>query len=221
MEKQRRRNAELEQELKLLAQEERARAKEFEEQLSAHQNDQQLLAEERQRSKGLEEQLASRQNDQQSLAQARTRSKELEQQLAASRQLPPVQQPTNSPAAANDSPNATPVHRPPDEMTKPQPTVRRTGPRPLPKLTQPMPRLSLRASDLTYNPAGYWQVTATLISNTARALDARVQCSFVSAGRPVGDAEFGPTSVAQISTDLIGPPTTAPVDSTTCHLVGQ
>ena len=46
MEKQRRRNAELEQELKLLAQEERARAKEFEE-LSAHQNDQQSLAQAR------------------------------------------------------------------------------------------------------------------------------------------------------------------------------
>ena len=63
-----------------------------------------------------------------------------------------------------------------------------------------------------------------LISNTSRALDARVECSFVSAGRPVGAAEFGPTSVApgeQIRADLIGPPTTAHVDSTTCHLVGQ
>jgi hypothetical protein len=305
MEKQRRRNAELEQELKLLAQEERARAKEFEEQLSARRNAQQVPAEERQSSKELEQQLAARQSEQntlakerarseeleqqlaarqseqntlakerarseelaqqlaarqeeqQSLAQARARIKELEQQLAASRQQPPVQQPTPSPAAVNNSRDATPVYRPPDEMTKPQPpvqqptpgpaavnnsrdatpvyrppdemtkpqpTVRRTGPRPLPKVTQPMPRLSLQANDLTYNPAGYWQVTATLISNTARALDARVQCSFVSAGRPVGDAEFGPTSVApgeQISADLIGPPTTARVDTTTCHLVGQ
>jgi hypothetical protein len=83
MEKQRRRNAELEQELKLLAQEERARAKEFEEQLSARQNDQQLLAEERQRSKGLEEQLAARQNAQQLLAGERQRSKGLEEQLAS------------------------------------------------------------------------------------------------------------------------------------------
>jgi hypothetical protein len=67
MEKQRRRNAELEQELKLLVQEERARAKEFEE------------------------------------------------QLAARRRLPPVQQPTTSPAAAIDSTNATPVYRPPEK----------------------------------------------------------------------------------------------------------
>jgi hypothetical protein len=203
---------------------ERARTKELEEQLSARQNDQQLLVEERQRSKELEEKLATRQKDQQSLAQARGRIKELEQQLTAREQPPPVRQPTTSPTATHDSRNATPVYRPPDEMTKPQATVRRTGPKPLPEVTQPMPRLSLQASDLTYNPAGYWQVTATLNSNTSRPLDARIQCSFVSAGRQVGNAEFGPTSVApgeQISADLIGPPTTAHVDSTTCHLLGQ
>ncbi len=202
----------------------RARVKELEQQLAARQNDQQSLEQARARIKELEQQLAARQNDQQSLEQARARVKELEQQVAARQQPPPVRQPTTSPAAANDSRNAASVYRPPDEMTKPQPTVRRTGPRPLPEATQPMPRLSLQASDLTYNPAGYWQVTATLISNTSRALDARVQCSFVSAGRPVGAAEFGPTSVApgeQIRADLIGPPTTAHVDSTTCHLVGQ
>ena len=72
MEKQRRRNAELEQkfeqELKLLAQEERARAKEFEEQLAARR-----------------------------------------------RQPPAVEQPTTSRAAAIDSPNATPVYRPPEK----------------------------------------------------------------------------------------------------------
>jgi hypothetical protein len=109
-------------------------------------------------------------------------------------------------------------------MTKPQATVRRTGPKALPEVTQSKPRLSLQASDLTYNPAGYWQVTATLNSNTSRPIDARIQCLFVSAGRQVGNAEFGPTSVApgeQISADLIGPPTTAHVDSTTCQLLGQ
>jgi len=203
---------------------ERARTKELEEQLSARQNDQQLLVEERQRSKKLEEELATRQKDQQSLAQARGRIKELEQQLAAREQPPPVRQPTTSPAATHDSRNATPVYRPPDEMTKPQATVRRTGPKALPEFTQSKPRLSLRASDLTYNPAGYWQVTATLNSNTSRPIDARIQCLFVSAGRQVGNAEFGPTSVApgeQISADLIGPPTTAHVDSTTCQLLGQ
>jgi chemotaxis protein histidine kinase CheA len=226
---------------RLLA-EERQRSKELEEKLAMRQNDQQLLAEERQRSKELEEKLATRQKDQQSLAQARARIKELEQQVTAREQPPPVRQPTTSPAATTreqpppvrqpaaspaatqDSRNTTLVYRPPDEMPKPQPTVRRTGPKPLPEVTQPMPRLSLQASDLTYNPAGYWQVTATLNSNTSRALDARIQCSFVSAGRQVGNAEFGPTSVApgeQISADLIGPPTTAHVDSTTCHLLGQ
>jgi hypothetical protein len=215
-----------------LLENERRRTAELEQKLAIRERDGQLLAQERartkeleeQRSKELEEQLAARQTDQQSLAQARARINELEQQLAASRQLPPVQEPTTSPAAAKDSRNAAPVYRPPDEMTKPQPTVRRTGPRPLPKVTQAMPRLSLQASDLTYNPAGYWQVTATLISNTSRALDVRIQCSFLSAGRSVGEAESGPTPVApgeQVSTDLIGPPTTAHVDSTTCHLVGQ
>jgi len=203
---------------------ERARTRELEERLSARQNDQRLLAEERQRSKELEEKLATRQKDQQSLAQARARIKELEQQVTAREQPPPVRQPTTSPAATQDSRNTTLVYRQPDEMPKPQPTVRRTGPKPLPEVTQPMPLLSLQASDLTYNPAGYWQVTATLNSNTSRALDALIQCSFVSAGRQVGNAEFGPTSVApgeQISADLIGPPTTAHVDSTTCHLLGQ
>ena len=65
-------------------------------------------------------------------------------------------------------------------------------------------------------------VTVTLTSNT-RALDARSRV-FLSAERSVGEASFGPTAVApgeQISADLIGPPTTAYVVSTTCRLVGQ
>ena len=81
-----------------------------------------------------------------------------------------------------------------------------------------------RPSDLTYNAARYWQVTITLTSNTPRTLDTQVQCSFLNAGRSVGEAYFGPTAVApgeQIVTDLIGPPTTAYVDSTTCRIVGQ
>jgi hypothetical protein len=226
--KERRRSKELEQELatrqndhQLLAQE-RERSKGLEQQLAARQNDQESLAQERERSKGLEQQLAARQIDQQLLAQERDRIKELEQQLAASRQLPPVQpmQPMTDP----DPRNATPTYRPPEGMIKPQPTVRRTGPRPLPKVTLPMPRFSLQASDLTYNPARYWQVTVTLTSNTSRTLDAQVHCSFLSAERSVGEASFGPTAVApgeQISTDLIGPPMAVYVDSTTCRLVGQ
>jgi hypothetical protein len=228
---ERSRSVELEQKLATremdshLLEQERARTKDLKEQLATRRNDEQLLAEERQRSKDLERQLAAHQDDQQSLAQARARVKELEQQLAAIRPLPPVPSPTTSPTAANDSRNPTSIYRPPpDEMTKPQPSVRRTGPRPLPAATQPMPRLSLQASDLTYNPAGYWQVTATLISNTSRGLDVRVRCSFESGGQSAGEAELGPTSVMpgeKVSADLIGPPTTVHVDSATCRLTGQ
>ena len=138
--------------------------------------------------------------------------------------LPPAP-PMSDPDAAYDPNRATSAYRPPEGlMPKPQPTVRRTGPRPVPSFSQPMPNFSLQAHDLTYNRARYWQVTVTLTSNVNRTLDAQVQCSFLNAGRSVGDAYFGPTAVApgeQIVTDLIGPPTTAYVDSTTCRLVGQ
>ena len=138
--------------------------------------------------------------------------------------LPPAP-PMPNPDAAYDPNRATTAYQPPDgQMPRPQPTVRRTGPRPLPTFNQPMPNFTLQASDLTYNRARYWQVTVTLTSNVNRTLDAQVQCSFLNAGRSVGDAYFGPTAVApgeQIVTDLIGPPTTAYVDSTTCRLVGQ
>ena len=177
------------------------------------------LQTERGRSRELEQELATHQNDQQLLAQERERIKELEQLLAESQQPPPAQ-PTTDP----DPHSATPTLRPSKGIIKPQPIVRRTGPRPLPNITQPMPRFSLQASDLTYNPAGYWQVTVTLTSNTPRTLDTQVQCSFLSTGRSVGEGSFGPTAVApgeQISTDLIGPPMTAHVDSTICGLVEQ
>ncbi len=138
--------------------------------------------------------------------------------------LPPAP-PSRDPDAAYDPRRATSAYQPPDGlMPKPQPTVRRSGPRPVPTYNQPMPNFSLQASDLTYNRARYWQVTVTLTSNVGRTLDAQIQCSFLNAGRSVGEAYFGPTAVApgeQIITDLIGPPTTAYVDSTTCRLVGQ
>jgi hypothetical protein len=138
--------------------------------------------------------------------------------------LPPAP-PTTDPDAAYDPRRATTAYQPPDgQAPRPQPTVRRTGPRPLPNFSQPMPLFSLQASDLTYNPARYWQVTVTLTSNTPRTLDAQVKCSFLNAGRSVGEAYFGPTAVAageQIVTDLIGPPTTVYVDSTTCRMVNQ
>jgi hypothetical protein len=137
--------------------------------------------------------------------------------------LPPP--PPMNPDAAYDPNRATTAYQPPDgQMPRPQPTVRRTGPRPLPTFSQPMPNFTLQATDLTYNRARYWQVTMTLTSNVGRTLDAQVQCTFLNAGRSVGEAYFGPTAVAageQIVTDMIGPPTTVYVDSTTCRLVGQ
>jgi hypothetical protein len=138
--------------------------------------------------------------------------------------LPPPP-PMNNPDAAYDPNRATTAYQPPEgQMPKPQPMVRRTGPRPLPTFSQPMPNFSLQATDLTYNRARYWQVTMTLTSNVPRTLDAQVQCTFLNGGRSVGEAYFGPTAVAageQIVTDMIGPPTTVYVDSTTCRLVGQ
>jgi hypothetical protein len=59
-------------------------------------------------------------------------------------------------------------------------------------------------------------------SNTPRALDTQVQCSFLNAGRSVGEAYLGPVMMAageQISTELVGPPTTTFVDSTNCRVV--
>ena len=227
----------------LLAQE-RERSKGLEQQLAARQNDQQLLAQERERSKGLEQQLTARQNDQQLLAQERERIKGLEQQLAArqneqqlaahqneqqllaqererNRGPQQLQQQQQQQLAALQPRQELPAQ---PEGVKPQPTVRRTGPRPLPNVTQPMPPFTLQASDLTHNPARYWQVTVTLTSNTSRTLDAQIRCSFLNAERSVAEASFGPTTVApgeQISADLIGPPITAYVVSTTCRLVGQ
>jgi len=138
--------------------------------------------------------------------------------------LPPAP-PTSDPDAAYDPRRATTAYQPPDgQMPRPAPMVRRSGPRPVPNFSQPMPNFTLQASDLTYNRARYWQVTVTLTSNVGRTLDAQIQCSFLNAGRSVGEAYFGPTAVSageQIVTDLIGPPTTAYVDSTTCRLVGQ
>jgi hypothetical protein len=100
--------------------------------------------------------------------------------------------------------------------------VRRTGPRPVPNYGSSMPVVSLQASNLTYGASRYWQVTVTVTSNVNRTLDAQVQCTFLNAGRSVGEAYFGPIQMAageQVSTDLIGPPTTAFVDSTNCRMM--
>ncbi len=105
---------------------------------------------------------------------------------------------------------------------RPQPRLTRTGPRPVPYSSQPHPLVTLRAFDLTYGASRYWQVTIAVTSNTSRSVDAQVQCTFVNGDSPVGDATFGPAPIApgeQITTDLIGPPTSTHVDSTNCRVL--
>jgi hypothetical protein len=131
--------------------------------------------------------------------------------------------PSSDPDSAFDTRAATSGYRPPEgAMPKPQPFVRRTGPRPIPNFSTPQSLVNLAANNLTYNDARYWQVTIVITSNTPRTLTTQIQCTFLNAGRPVGDAYFGPTDIAageQITTDLIGPPTTAFVDSTSCRVL--
>ena len=127
------------------------------------------------------------------------------------------------PDAAYDPRAANSGYRPPEgTMPKPQPPVRRTGPRAVPNFSSPQPLVNLAAANLTYGEARYWQVTITITSNTPRTLTTQIQCTFLNAGKPVGDAYFGPTDIAageQISTELIGPPTTVFVDSTNCRVL--
>lgn len=105
---------------------------------------------------------------------------------------------------------------------RPQPRVTRTGPRPVPYSSQPLPLVTLRAYDLTYGASGYWQVTIAITSNTQRSVDTQVQCTFVNGASPVGDVTFGPTPIQpgeQITADLVGPPTGVHVDSTNCRVL--
>ena len=129
--------------------------------------------------------------------------------------------PNSDPDAAYDPRAATSGYRPPEgSMPKPQPPIHRTGPRAVPNFSSPQPLVNLAAANLTYGEARYWQVTITVTSNTPRTLTTQIQCTFLNAGRPVGDAYFGPTDIAageQISTELVGPPTTVFVDSTNCR----
>jgi hypothetical protein len=127
------------------------------------------------------------------------------------------------PDRAFDPNNPTSSYGPADStLPKPQPQVRRTGPRPLPHFSQPMPLVTLAASNLTYGPARYWQVSISVTSNTPNTVNTQIQCTFRNAGRSVGDAYFGPVAIApgeQISTELIGPPTSTYVDSTNCKVL--
>ena len=131
--------------------------------------------------------------------------------------------PQSDPDRAFNPRDATTAYRPPEgPMARPQPAVRRTGPRPVPNYGSSMPVVTLQASNLTYGESRYWQVTITVTSNVSRALDTQVQCSFLNGGRSVGEAYFGPVTLSageQVSTELIGPPTTAFVDSTNCRVM--
>jgi hypothetical protein len=136
-------------------------------------------------------------------------------------QASPYGQPRD-PDAAFDPRTATQARPPEGLQPKPRPAVRRTGARPIPYSATPQPLVVLGASNLTYGDSRYWQVSVTLTSNTPRPIETQAQCTFMNAGRPVEDAYFGPVTIQpgeQISTELIGPPTTAYVDSTNCRVV--
>jgi hypothetical protein len=135
----------------------------------------------------------------------------------------PLGPPPGDPDRAFNPRDATTAYRPPEApMARPQPAVRRTGPRPVPNYGSSMPVVTLQASNLTYGESRYWQVTITVTSNVSRAIDTQVQCSFLNGGRSVGEAYFGPVTLSageQVSTELIGPSTTAFVDSTNCRVM--
>jgi len=133
----------------------------------------------------------------------------------------PLSQPRD-PDAAFDPRTAMQARPPEGLQPKPRPAVRRTGARPIPYSATPQPLVVLGASNLTYGDSRYWQVSITLTSNTPRPIDTQAQCTFMNAGRPVEDVYFGPVTIQpgeQISTELVGPPTTAYIDSTNCRVV--
>lgn len=125
------------------------------------------------------------------------------------------------PDAAFDPRRAT--ARPPQTMgPRPQPLIRRTGPRPIPYSPTPQPLVNLGANNLTYGDSRYWQVSVTLTSTTPRPVTTQAQCIFMNAGRSVSTDTIGPLTIQpgeQISTELIGPPTTTYVDSTNCRVI--
>ncbi|MGE5149066.1 MAG: hypothetical protein ACM3II_03000 [Rhodospirillaceae bacterium] len=135
----------------------------------------------------------------------------------------PLAPPQSGDPDAAFNPNSASAYQPPaGSMPRPQPVLRRTGPRPVPNYGSNMPVVSLAVNNLTYGAARYWQVTVAVTSNVTRTIDTQVQCSFLNGGRSVGEAYLGPVQMAageQVSTDLIGPPTTTFVDSTNCRVL--
>jgi hypothetical protein len=137
-------------------------------------------------------------------------------------------QPLGTPAPAPYDPNAAfdptrSTYRPPEAMgPKPQPQARRSGPRPVPTFATPQPLVTIGANNLTYGPSRYWQVTIVLKSNIQRPIDTQAVCTFMNGSSALEDAYYGPVTIQpgeQITTELIGPPTTAYVDSTNCRLL--
>ena len=128
----------------------------------------------------------------------------------------------NDPDAAFNPRGANTAYQPEAQMPRPQPSLRRTGPRPVPSSSANLPVVNLQVNNLTYGASRYWQVTVAVTSNVARTVDTQVKCSFLNGGRSVGDAYLGPVQLAageQVSTELIGPPTTTFVDSTNCRVL--
>jgi hypothetical protein len=129
--------------------------------------------------------------------------------------------PARDPDAAFD-PSSSTYRVPGPTGPKPQPQMRRTGSRPIPYSSTPQPLVTLGATNLTYGDSRYWQVTVTLTSNTPKGVNTQAECTFMNAGRPVSTDYLGPVYIQpgeQITTELIGPPTTAYIDSTNCKVV--
>jgi hypothetical protein len=129
--------------------------------------------------------------------------------------------PPSDPDAAFD-PSSSSYRVPQALGPKPQPQMRRTGPRPIPYSATPQPLVTLGATNLTYGDSRYWQVTVTLTSNTPKGTNTQAECTFMNAGRPVSTDYLGPVFIQpgeQITTELIGPPTTTYIDSTNCKVV--
>jgi hypothetical protein len=128
---------------------------------------------------------------------------------------------TQDPNAAFDP--RTAGYRPPETVgARPQPQLRRSGPRPVPNFSTPQPLVTLGATNLTYGDSRYWQVTVTVTSNTRNPINTQAECTFMNAGRPVSTDYLGPLMIQpgeQITTELIGPPTTSYIDSTNCKIV--
>ncbi len=89
---------------------------------------------------------------------------------------------------------ATAGYRPPETLgARPQPQLRRTGPRPVPNYSTPQPLVTLGATNLTYGDSRYWQVTVTHhLQHDAHAINTQAECTFMNAGRPVATDYLGP-----------------------------